>query len=62
MVRNLLQPVVESHRTKLVRYEVYFGFKTSLKGTIKGVAHSCLAGHPIFLDKFINVIAPKYFQ
>ena len=61
MVSNILKPVVDSPNTTLVRYDVFFGAKSSMSTKLSGSAHADVAAHPVFLDKFINVIAPKYF-
>ena len=61
MVSNLLKPVIASDQTTLVRYDVFFGLKNNVSTAVAGTAHADIAAHPVFLDKFINIVAPKYF-
>ena len=62
MVTNLLQPMVFSSRATLIRYDVYHSLNAGANSMIGRAAHIAVLDSEIFLEKFINVAALKYFK
>ncbi|KAF5399756.1 hypothetical protein PHET_06935, partial [Paragonimus heterotremus] len=62
MVTNVLQRLIKSTRTTVVRYDVHYSFGSSANNLIGRAAHIAVLDSEIFLEKFICVSAAKYFR
>ncbi|CAH8635666.1 unnamed protein product [Heterobilharzia americana] len=62
MVTNLLQRLIKSTRTAVVRYDVHYSLTNSANTLIGRAAHIAVLDSEIFLEKFICVSGAKYFR
>ncbi|CAH8493803.1 unnamed protein product [Dicrocoelium dendriticum] len=62
MVTNLLQRLIKSPRTTVVRYDIHYYQGTSANNLIGRAAHIAVLDSETFLEKFICVSAAKYFR
>ncbi|TNN15086.1 hypothetical protein EWB00_001646 [Schistosoma japonicum] len=62
MVTNLLQRLIKSARTTVVRYDVHYNLSNSANTLIGRAAHIAVLDSEIFLEKFICVSGAKYFR
>ncbi|CAH8592756.1 unnamed protein product [Schistosoma turkestanicum] len=62
MVTNLLQRLIKSKRTTVVRYDVHYNLSNSANTLIGRAAHIAVLDSEIFLEKFICVSGAKYFR
>ncbi|TGZ75249.1 hypothetical protein CRM22_000488 [Opisthorchis felineus] len=62
MVTNVLQRLIKSQRTTVVRYDIHYSLGTSANNLIGRAAHIAVLDSEIFLEKFICVSAAKYFR
>nr|CAH8869590.1 unnamed protein product [Trichobilharzia regenti] len=62
MVTNLLQRLIKSTRTTVVRYDVHYSLTNSANTLIGRAAHIAVLDSEIFLEKFICVSGAKYFR
>ncbi|CAL8081585.1 unnamed protein product [Calicophoron daubneyi] len=62
MVTNLLQRLIKSPRTTVVRYDVHYALGNSTNNLIGRAAHIAVLDSEVFLEKFICVSGAKYFR
>lgn len=62
MVTNILQRLIKSSRTTVVRYDIHYSLGSSANNLIGRAAHIAVLDSEIFLEKFICVSCAKYFR
>ncbi|VEL38725.1 unnamed protein product [Protopolystoma xenopodis] len=62
MVNNILQRLIKSPRTTVVRYDIHHSLPNSTDAFIGRAAHIAVLDSEVFLEKFICVSAAKYFR
>ncbi len=62
MVANILQKLIKSGRTTVVRYDVHHEVQSSANHFIGRAAHIAVLDSEVFLEKFFCVSAAKYFR
>ncbi|VDP84230.1 unnamed protein product [Echinostoma caproni] len=62
MVTNILQRLIKSTRTTVVRYDIHYSLGSSANNLIGRAAHIAVLDSEIFLEKFICVSCAKYFR
>jgi len=60
MLQNLLHPLMTSN-AKVIRFNVHHSFATSANAIVGRSAHIAFLDSDIFIEKFMNVCALKYF-
>ena len=62
MVANILTPVVNNPKCKLVRYDVFHALPSTANTIIGRAAHIAVLDSELFIEKFITVAGLKYFK
>ncbi|XP_052686477.1 protein FAM135B-like isoform X6 [Crassostrea angulata] len=62
MVANILTPVVNSPRCKLVRYDVFHALPNTANTIIGRAAHIAVLDSELFIEKFLTVAGLRYFK
>lgn len=62
MVANILQPIVNNPRCKLIRYDVFHALPNTANTIIGRAAHIAVLDSEIFIEKFLMVTGLKYFK
>ncbi|KAL5103453.1 hypothetical protein TcWFU_010347 [Taenia crassiceps] len=62
MVTNILQRMIKSGRTTVVRYDVHYEVQSSANHFIGRAAHIAVLDSDVFMEKFFCVSAAKYFR
>ncbi|CUT99607.1 protein FAM135A [Echinococcus multilocularis] len=62
MVANILQRMIKSGRTTVVRYDVHYEAQSSANHFIGRAAHIAVLDSDVFMEKFFCVSAAKYFR
>lgn len=62
MVTNILQKIIKSSRTTVIRYDVFHSLGSNANTLIGRAAHIAVLDSEIFLEKFLAVCAAKYFR
>lgn len=61
MVSNLLQPVIRSKKSKLIRYDVHHALASNANSLIGRAAHIAVLDSELFIEKFMTVCGLQYF-
>ncbi|XP_053393884.1 protein FAM135B-like isoform X2 [Mercenaria mercenaria] len=62
MVANILQPIVNNPKCKLIRYDVFHALPSTANTIIGRAAHIAVLDSEIFIEKFLMVCGLKYFK
>ena len=62
MVANILTPVVNNPKCKLVRYDVFHALNSNANTMIGRAAHIAVLDSEIFIEKFLAVTGLAYFS
>lgn len=62
MVANILTPIVNNPRCKLIRYDVFHALPSTANTIIGRAAHIAVLDSEIFIEKFLMVTGLKYFK
>ena len=62
MVTNILQRILKSPRTTVIRFDVFHSLGSNANTLIGRAAHIAVLDSEIFLEKFLAVCAAKYFR
>ena len=62
MVANLLQRLIKSGRTTVVRYDVHHAVQSSANHFIGRAAHIDVIDSDVFIEKFFSISAARYFR
>ncbi|XP_022313920.2 protein FAM135A-like isoform X4 [Crassostrea virginica] len=62
MVANILTPVVNSPRCKLIRYDVFHALPNTANTIIGRAAHIAVLDSELFIEKFLTVAGLRYFK
>ena len=62
MVANILTPIVNNPRCKLIRYDVFHALPNTANTIIGRAAHIAVLDSEIFIEKFLMVTGLKYFK
>uniref|UniRef100_A0A5K3FFM5 DUF676 domain-containing protein n=1 Tax=Mesocestoides corti TaxID=53468 RepID=A0A5K3FFM5_MESCO len=62
MVANILQKLIKSGKTTVVRYDVHHEVQSSANHFIGRAAHVAVLDSEVFLEKFFCISAAKYFR
>lgn len=62
MIANVLTPVVNNPRCKLVRYDIFHALQGAANTIIGRAAHIAVLDSEIFIEKFLMVAGLKYFK
>lgn len=62
MVANILQPIVNNPRCKMIRYDVFHALPNTANTIIGRAAHIAVLDSEIFIEKFLMVTGLKYFK
>ncbi|CAG0880186.1 unnamed protein product [Cyprideis torosa] len=62
MVSSILEPVIESPNTTLVRYDVHHALPNTANSLIGRAAHIACLDSELFIEKFFLVSGLKYFE
>lgn len=62
MVANILQPIVNNPKCRLIRYDVFHALPSTANTIIGRAAHIAVLDSEIFIEKFLMVCGLKYFK
>ncbi|XP_060562214.1 protein FAM135B-like [Ruditapes philippinarum] len=62
MVANILQPIVNNPKCKLIRYDIFHALPSTANTIIGRAAHIAVLDSEIFIEKFLMVCGLKYFK
>jgi hypothetical protein len=63
MVMNILNPILTSSTTKLIRYDVHHAINSHTANSLIGrAAHIAVLDSEIFIEKFLSVSGVRYFM
>ena len=62
MVRNIMNPVINSTDTTLVRYDIHHALPNTANSLIGRAAHIAVLDSELFIEKFLVVTGLKYFR
>ncbi|XP_048763051.2 protein FAM135A-like isoform X3 [Ostrea edulis] len=62
MVANILTPVVNNSRCRLIRYDIFHALPNTANTIIGRAAHIAVLDSELFIEKFLTVAALKYFK
>ncbi|XP_052775598.1 protein FAM135A-like isoform X3 [Mya arenaria] len=62
MVANILNPIVNNPKCKLIRYDVFHALPSTANTIIGRAAHIAVLDSEIFIEKFLMVCGLKYFK
>ncbi|XP_052274489.1 protein FAM135A-like isoform X2 [Dreissena polymorpha] len=62
MVANILTPIVNNPKCKLIRYDVFHALPSTANTIIGRAAHIAVLDSEIFIEKFLMVCGLKYFK
>lgn len=62
MVTNLIQPIIYASNTTFIRYDVFHALNNNANSMIGRAAHIAVLDSELFIEKFVNVAALKYFK
>ena len=62
MVANILQRIIKSGHTTVVRYDVNYEVQASANHFIGRAAHIAVLDSDVFMEKFFCISAAKYFR
>lgn len=62
MVQHILGPLINSENVTFIRYDIHHALPSTANALIGRAAHIAVLDSEIFIEKFLLVVASKYFQ